>query len=168
LVRAVAADTRLPLTVIRPFSFSGKGDAGTRLFPSILHAAALAQPAELSSGEQIRDHCAVNDIARGVLLAIARHSPGSNRGDIFNLGSGRTEALRQVIEGVVEELGLDVSLAFGARSPAPFEPQFLAADISHAQQELGWRPEINFAHAVWELARESFPTLKLREPKKHL
>lgn len=167
LVRAVAAEDALPLTVIRPFSFSGPGDAGSRLFPSLLRAAERGQPLELSSGEQVRSHCAVQDVARGVLAAATKDDDAAAV-TCFNLGSDRTESLRHLIEEVIEELGLPVKLKFGARPATPFEPRFLAADISRAQTQLGWRPQINFAHAVWELARESFPGLKLLEPRQYL
>lgn len=168
LVRAVAGGSNMPLTVIRPFSFSGLGDRGTRLFPSLLRAAAEGRPLELSSGEQVRDHCAVADIARGVALAATHCPPQSGGADIFNLGSGRTETLRQLVEQVVAELALEVKLNFGARPSNPFEPQFLVADIARAQAQLNWQPQINFAYAIWELAQASFPALKLPQPRPQL
>ncbi len=168
LVRAVAAGKATPLTVLRPFSFSGIGDMGTRLFPSLLQAAAEGRALDLSAGEQVRDHCAVVDIARGVLLAATRKAAPTTTAEIFNLGSGRIESLRQLIEGVVAELNLQVKLNFGARPATQFEPRFLAADISRAQAQLGWKPQVNFAHTIWELAQASFPALKIRQPRQHL
>lgn len=168
LVRAVASGHAMPLTIIRPFSFSGMGDLGTRLFPSLLQAAAEGRPADLSSGEQVRDHCAVSDIARGVVLATTQATTFASNLDVFNLGSGRTESLRCLIERVVDELGLAVKLNFGARPANPFEPQFLVADTARARMQLNWQPQVNFAHAIWELAQASFPALKLREPQRHL
>jgi len=163
LLRAVAAGNAGPLTVIRPFSFSGVGDMGTRLFPSLLQAAAQGRPIDLSAGDQVRDHCAVSDIARGVVVAATQPVVRSQT-EIFNLGSGQAESLRQLIEHVVGELELKVKLNFGAQPASPFEPRYLVADISRAQARLGWKPRVNFAHAIWELAQASFPTLKLRQP----
>jgi UDP-glucose 4-epimerase len=168
LVRAVAVGQDTSLTLIRPFSFSGIGDTGTRLFPSLLQAAAEGRAFDLSAGEQVRDHCAVADIARGVLLAATKQTAPPPAAEIYNLGSGRIESLRQLVEGVVAELDLQVKLNFGARPATPFEPRFLAADISRAQGQLGWRPQVNFAYAIWELAQTSFPALKLRQPRQHL
>jgi hypothetical protein len=45
---------------------------------------------------------------------------------------------------------------------------YLVADIAAARRELNWAPRHNLAHAVWQLARESFPELKLRQPKEYL
>jgi nucleoside-diphosphate-sugar epimerase len=84
---------------------------------------------------------------------------------VFNVGSGQSQTLRDLIQRVVEELALPVSLSFGARPYGPFEPMHLVADISRARLELGWKPQHNLAHAVWQLARDSFPDLKLKQPQ---
>jgi len=164
LVRATAAEFQLPLTVVRPFSFSGTGDTGTRLFPSLLRAAATGEPFALSPGHQLRDHCAVSDIARGIVLAVAHRHQFPASAQVFNLGSGSLAPLKELVQRVVSELELQVELNFGARSYAPFEPRYLVADISRAAKLLGWRPTTNFSYAIWELARASFPQLKIKKP----
>jgi nucleoside-diphosphate-sugar epimerase len=168
LVRAVAAEFDVPLTVVRPFSFSGPGDAGTRLFPSLLRAAEQKTPFDLSPGDQVRDHCAVTDIAGGIVRAVIGHGQLVVEPQVFNLGSGNTIPLRKLVSSVVEELELEVTLNFGARAPAQYEPRFVAADISRARTLLQWQPQMNFAYAIWQLARESFPNLKLRQPRRQL
>jgi nucleoside-diphosphate-sugar epimerase len=167
LVRSAAAALGVPLTVLRPFSFSGPGDVGSRLFPSLLRAAESGQPLDLSPGDQVRDHCAVADIAHGVVLAAAGQA-SPEEAQVFNLGSGRTVPLRQLVEGLVGELGLKVTLNFGARARTPFEPKYLVADISRARQSLGWQPKTNFTYAIWQLAQESFPTLALKQPTRFI
>ena len=166
LVRAIAADSHVPLTIVRPFSFSGSGDKGSRLFPSLLRAAEQQRPLDLSPGDQIRDHSAVNDIAHGIALAIARRHELPPEAQVFNFGSGSTASLRNLIEGVVAELGLKVKLNFAACGHAPFEPKHLVANTTRAHSMLGWHRQINFAHAIWELAQESFPGLQLKQPRR--
>ncbi len=165
LMRAAAAEFGVPMIVLRPFSFSGTGDNSTRLFPSLLRAAAEKRPFNLSPGDQIRDHCAAGDVARGIKQALLLREELEADTQVFNLGSGSTAPLRTLVEDVADQIGLNVQLNFGARDYARFEPKYLAADISRAGALLNWRPRINFAHAIWELARESFPSLKLKKPK---
>jgi nucleoside-diphosphate-sugar epimerase len=165
LVRAVAAKEGVPLTIVRPFSFSGVGDVGSRLFPSLLRAAVRRRPLELSPGDQVRDHCAVQDIAQGIALAATRPLPAVSVPQVLNLGSGNTVCLKNLVEALVAELELQVDLQFGARNYAPAEPKFLVADISQARTALNWQPRINFAYAIWQLAQESFPDLKLKQPR---
>jgi nucleoside-diphosphate-sugar epimerase len=168
LMRAAAAEFGVPLVVLRPFSFSGVGDTSNRLFPSLLRAAAEKKPFDLSPGDQIRDHCAARDIARGIAQAVVRRQALGDGTQVFNLGSGSTISLKVLVCDVVEQIGLDVRLNFGARDYARFEPKCLAADISRAKELLHWRPSTNFAFAIWELARESFPELKTKQPRAHL
>lgn len=165
LIRSAAAEFGVPLTVFRPFSFTGPGDNSSRLFPALLRAAATKQPFTMTSGEQVRDHCAAMDIACGVEKQLQLPPTEGAPVRIFNLGSGDTKPLRRLVESVVAELGLEIELHFGGRQLTKFEPKHLAADISRAHRELGWQPRQNFAYAVWQLAQESFPTLKLRQPK---
>jgi nucleoside-diphosphate-sugar epimerase len=153
-----------PLTILRPFSFTGEGDVGSRLFPSLLRSASEKRAFEMSSGEQVRDHSHVNDIARGVIAAAlsdARHTEPQ----IFNLGSADTRKLRDVVTAVVDQLGLDIDLRLGARPNSPDEPMFLVADTRRARTELNWQPAESVVQAVWQLASTSFPSLKLREPR---
>jgi nucleoside-diphosphate-sugar epimerase len=165
LIRSAAVEFGLPLTVLRPFSFTGLGDDRSRLFPSLLRAAAAGQAFDLTPGRQVRDHVSARDVAWGILAAI-QHPPSADLPAIFNLGSGMSLPVRTLVEQVVAELGLRVRLHFGAKPAGPFEPEHLVADISRAERVLGWRPRHGLAHAVWELAKESFPDLSLREPGK--
>jgi UDP-glucose 4-epimerase len=164
LVRSAAVEFGLPLTILRPFSFTGLGDDRSRLFPSLLRAASAGQPLALTAGTQIRDHTSARDIARGILAA-AERSPASAAPRIYNLGSGSFVPVRDLVRGIADELGLQVELKFGAKSAGPHEPSCLVADAARAKEELGWQPKHRMSHAVWELAHESFPALKLAEPR---
>jgi len=168
IVRSAASEFGAPLTVLRPFSFTGNWDDRSRLFPALLRAARDGVPFELSAGEQIRDHCSAIDIASGILAAVCAQRPPKDKAHIYNLGSGATTPLRALIENIVGEIDLGIRLKFGARPYARYEPMYLVADIATARRELNWAPRHNLAHAVWRLARESFPELKLRRPKEYL
>jgi nucleoside-diphosphate-sugar epimerase len=168
LVRSAAAEFGVPLTVFRPFSFSGLGDSSSRLFPSLLRAAAENRPFNMSAGAQVRDHCAAADIAHAIALSVLQGPTAGQPAQIFNLGSGSLQPLRSLVEGVVEELGLEISLRFGARELIQFEPNHLVGDIARARARLQWQPQVNFPYAIWQLARESFPALKINEPRQCL
>ena len=65
---------------------------------------------------------------------------------------------------VTKQLAVPVDIQFGERSGLPDEPMFMVADTTRAQDELGWMAQENLACAVWQLAQNSFPALKLKEP----
>jgi nucleoside-diphosphate-sugar epimerase len=163
LLRAAAAEFKVPLTILRPFSFTGMGDDRNRLFPTLLRAAAQGRPCLLSPGDQVRDHCSAVDIARGILASV-RLPNLSDSVRIYNLGSGHRTPLRPLIEEIVGQISLNLELRFGARDYGRYEPAYFVADTGRAFSELDWTPRHNLAHAVWQLAQASFPDLDVREP----
>ncbi len=164
LIRAAAAEFKVPVTVLRPFSFTGIADDRERLFPGMLRAALENKPFDLAPGDQVRDYCAAQDIADGIVRAALSGIDPMMAPRVFNLGSGRSLTLKILIERIVAELGLKVELRFGARRYMPFEPRNMVADTSHVQNALGWQPRTNLAYAVWQLAQEHFPQLKVNQP----
>lgn len=164
LLRAGAERLKRHLTVIRPFSFTGLHDGGDRLFPSLLRSALAREPFSMSAGTQIRDFCAVQDVAEAVCLILEDGTlPGR---DVFNLGSGQSISLRAIVASVCRQLGLDVELRLGDLPFHPYEPMNLVADI-HLAQSIGWRPRTNLAYAVWELAQSQFPELRVTRPEQY-
>ena len=164
LVRSASVEFGLPLTVLRPFSFTGIGDDRSRLFPSILRAASSGVPIELTSGLQSRDHISARDVASAI-IATVRNVPAPDNPAVFNIGGGSSATVREMVEGVVAELGIPVKLRFGAKAEGRFEPSYLVADSSLAKKKLNWFPAQRLSHAVWELSRESFRDLNLSEPQ---
>jgi nucleoside-diphosphate-sugar epimerase len=167
LVRSAAVEFGLPLTVLRPFSFTGLGDDRNRLFPSILRAATSGRVMNLTAGHQVRDHISARDVARGIVAAI-KNIPKASEPNIFNLGGGSSIIIRELVEKIVTELNIPVELRFGAKCAGQFEPSHLVSDSSRAKQELGWVPIHRLAHAVWELSRDSFPKLSLSTPREFI
>jgi nucleoside-diphosphate-sugar epimerase len=162
MLQAAAAEFKRRLTILRPFAFTGFHDGGKRLFPLILDAAVEGRRQGLSAGTQIRDFCAVNDIAEAVLRVIERKQESLI--EKFNLGSGLSLPLRSLLERVCEELGLKVDLVFGEIQMHPYEPHYSVSNNARAKALLGWEPQTSLACAVWELAQDIAPTLKLKRP----
>ncbi len=162
MLQAAAAEFGRRLTILRPFAFTGVHDGGERLFPSILNAASKGTVMPMTAGAQIRDFCAVNDIARAIRLAIEQ--PQVNLIEKFNLGSGYAKPLHQLVQDVCSQLGIRVNFDFGAVRMHPHEPHHSVADITRARERLGWVPEVSLARAVWELAQDQYPQLHLKEP----
>ncbi len=165
MLQAAAAEFNRRLTILRPFAFTGIHDGGGRLFPLILEATAQRRKLNLTAGTQVRDFCAVNDIASAVIRVI--ESDEDSLIEKFNLGSGVEWPLRCVIEDVCRQLQLELDVSFGESRMHPFEPTYSVADISHVSEKLAWSPETNLAFAIWELARDIVPSLELKKPARY-
>ena len=166
-LHTTARQRGLRLTLVRPFSFTGEGDFGTRLFPSLLRSASEQTRFEMSAGDQVRDHSSVDDIAAGVIAAALAQAE-TQTAQAYNLGAGDTRTLRELVTSVIDQLGLNVDLEFGARPHAMGEPMFMVPDMTHTRETLGWQARENVAHAVWRLAQRSFPSLVTKEPARYL
>ncbi len=165
LLRAGAEKLNRHLTIVRPFSFTGLHDGGDRLFPTLLRCAQEGRPFVMSSGTQLRDFCAVQDVVDAIAMILEEGDQASR--DIFNVGSGRSVSLGRIVHSVVKQLGLEVEVQMGARPFHPLEPMSLVADISRTQS-LGWKPRTNLAYAVWQLARSAYGELAVTEPEQYL
>ena len=90
--------TRLPITVVRPFNYTGAGQSIQFLIPKIVNAFARREPSlELGNLDVHRDFSDVRDVvtAYAQLLEV---SPCST----FNICSERTHTLREIISMVSE------------------------------------------------------------------
>jgi nucleoside-diphosphate-sugar epimerase len=165
LLRAGADRLHRHLSVVRPFSFTGIHDGGARLFPSLLRKALAGEAFAMSAGTQMRDFCAVQDVAEAIRVILEQGTEPQR--NIFNVGSGRPIMLKEIVLDVVEQLGLEVDVRFGEKAFHPHEPMHLVADIGR-MQGMGWEPRTNLAYAVWQMAKIEFPDLQVREPVQFL
>ncbi|MAI49813.1 MAG: UDP-glucose 4-epimerase GalE [Rhodospirillaceae bacterium] len=91
-----------------------------------------------ADGTCVRDYVHVTDLANAHVRAVGRMLDGG-KSDIFNLGAGAGYSVREVIDAVGRVVGIPVDVIDDARRAG--DPARLVANISHAQQSLGWQPE---------------------------
>jgi nucleoside-diphosphate-sugar epimerase len=101
----------------RLFYLYGEGEDSRRLVPYIQRQLRAGQPAELTSGEQVRDYLDVRDA--GAMLA--RTALSRLQGAV-NICSGVPVTVRQLAETIADGLGRRDLLRFGARPDNLFDP----------------------------------------------
>lgn len=150
---------------LRYFNAAGaapEGDLGedhdpeSHLIPIILQVA-LGQRDEIvifgddyatSDGTCIRDYVHVQDLADAHLRALEKLQPGE--GIRLNLGTGRGQSVRQVVEACRRVTGHPIPERMGTRRPG--DPPELVADASRAAQVLGWEPQYRDIESIVETA----------------
>jgi nucleoside-diphosphate-sugar epimerase len=101
----------------RLFYLYGEGEDARRLVPYLRAKLAAGEPAELSSGRQVRDFLDVGEAGR----MIADAALGKVMGPV-NICSGRPITVRALAERIADEYGRRDLLRFGARSDNLTDP----------------------------------------------
>jgi UDP-glucuronate decarboxylase len=132
-----------PATCAHIFSTFGPGEPSHRLVPRLIRALVAGEPVAVSSGRQMRDFLAVEDVADALALVLDR--PPCGQIDICS-GTGRPLAdLFDALErATAARPGL---LRRGAAKLAPWQ-LFDALGSSEALEAAGWRPALMFEAAV--------------------
>ena len=135
--RAHGVDTR----IVRIFNTYGPrmraGDG--RVVPNfILQALAGQDLTVYGDGSQTRSFCYVDDLIRGILLAL-EHGDA----DPINLGNPRETTIAEFAEAVIRATGSGAGIA---QQPLPVDdPQVRQPDITRARELLGWEPTVDLA-----------------------
>jgi nucleoside-diphosphate-sugar epimerase len=141
----------------RVFLPYGPGDEPRRLVPSLLAALTAGTPIDVTDGTQVRDFVYVTDAADLLVrLLVMLEAKG-----VYNVGTGRGTAVREVIERVADHFHARELVRFGARPGGDDEPPSLIADMTKVERILGWRAPTSIESGLERLlpkARASAPT----------
>jgi UDP-glucose 4-epimerase len=100
-------------------------------------------------GLQTRDYVYAGDVARATLASLVRPD------GVFNVGTGRATSVVELYELCRKTAGSGAEARFEAERPGDLRHSLL--DVSRADRELGWRPEVPLEDGLrrtWEsLAR---------------
>jgi nucleoside-diphosphate-sugar epimerase len=110
----------------RLFYLFGEGEDVRRLVPYLRQKLEAGEPAELTSGHQIRDFLDVREAGK----AIAMTALGVERGAV-NICSGIPITVRNLAESIAREYGRTDLLKFGARLDNLIEPPCVVGVLSH-------------------------------------
>jgi nucleoside-diphosphate-sugar epimerase len=134
----------LPLVIVRPFNLYGPGQRCSFLIPSIVRQ--LVDPSvdvvRVQDLRPKRDYLYVDDAVNMLLATLRAGSEG-----VFNLGSGRSNSVAEVIELVSNAAGIRKPVV-SADVERPEEIMDVVADISRATAELGWRPSTSMPDGI--------------------
>jgi UDP-glucose 4-epimerase len=123
---------------LRLLATYGPGDVETRLIPTVIAGLLRGQTSELTAGDQSWDFVHVEDAAAAVYTAAVE----SRAHGLFNLASGESHPVREIVERLRDLIDPTLPLTFGALPYPIGQPMRLEADISRFQAATGWRPAV--------------------------
>lgn len=137
----------LPVTTIRPFNAYGIGQAENFLIASLISQA-------LDGGESIvvndltpkRDYVYLEDLLTALMATLKTE----NRYRVFNIGSGKSLSVKNVIDVIQNVVGIQKNIVCD-KVVRRNELMDVVADISMARKELGWHPEYSFQTGIEHL-----------------
>jgi dTDP-L-rhamnose 4-epimerase len=144
----------IPTTALRFFNVYGARQALSNPYTGVLaiFAARLLnrrRPLVFEDGEQRRDFVDVRDVARACRLALEAPDAG---GHAVNVGSGRSQSVREVGERLAEALGCPQLLPEITGRFRIGDVRHCFADLALARALLGYEPRIAFEDGVLALA----------------
>ncbi len=89
-------------------------------------------------GTCIRDYIHVSDLAEAHIFAV-QHLLGGGGSDVFNVGTGVGQSVKEVLAAVERVTGKKVPFTMGPRREG--DPPSLVADSTKLQTKLGWKPK---------------------------
>jgi UDP-glucose 4-epimerase len=150
LIRSFVVSFGIKATVLRYFQVYGPGQPTTGAYALVtgifLRQLAAGEPLTVEGdGSQTRDFIHVTDVARANVLALEHDSQGQP----INIGSGEMKSIKWLADFISPK---QVS-----RPARKVDLKATLADITRAQEMLGWRPKVDIrtgisemAHAAWQ------------------
>jgi len=101
------------------------------------------RPIVFGDGEHSRDFCYVDNVVQANLLALKAERLS---GEAVNIACGERTTLNQIIAVINELLGTRIEAEY--TDPRPGDVRHSLADLSAAQQVLGYEPQVMFAEGL--------------------
>jgi UDP-glucuronate 4-epimerase len=143
----------MDITVFRYFTVYGPaGRPDMSLFRFVQWISEGRPVIVYGDGQQSRDFTYVDDIARGTiagLRCLAQDGAAPGGYEVINLGSDEPVVLMDAIRAVEAAVGREAQLEHQPRHPADVLATW--ADITKAEQLLGWRPQTPFRDGIHNL-----------------
>ena len=153
LTLAVGRAYGIPATALRFFNVYGTRQALSNPYTGVaaIFSSRLLNgrpPVVFEDGRQSRDFVHVRDVAAAVLAAL---EPGAADFEPLNVAAGRGVSVAQVSATLAEALDVDIDPEVRNAYRAG-DIRHCFGDASRARELLGWRPEVDFADGMRELA----------------
>jgi GDP-4-dehydro-6-deoxy-D-mannose reductase len=124
------------VTIFRPFNVYGPGQPSDFLIPSIIRQVNNSEVVTVNDLDPKRDYVYVDDLVRAIVKVL----DSKQNCDIFNIGSGVSYSVKELI-GIIQEIkGTNLPI-ISAQHRRKDEVMDTIADISLVKEKLDWSPK---------------------------
>jgi nucleoside-diphosphate-sugar epimerase len=151
LTKALSKSFGMEHTWVRVFSLYGAGDSDAWVLNSLISSLLQGGQIPLTRGDQIWDYLHVSDAAKAIVL-LAENQKGVGP---VNLGSGKGESIRKLLQTVGELTVPGKELVFGGEPYRDDQVMHLEAEISYLKSLIDWIPLMDWIDGVRELVDDA-------------
>ena len=135
LLQMLSKIENFPSVIVRPFLVYGPYQSKNRLIPHVIQGCLNDSEFAVSSGEQLRDFCYIDDFIEGVLKVALLNNP---QAEVFNIASGNPVSVKFVIKTINEIIGKGNPIW---NSISDNNMNDLYADITKMNKTFNWYPQ---------------------------
>jgi GDP-4-dehydro-6-deoxy-D-mannose reductase len=143
----------LQVVRVRPFNHSGPGQSPNFLIPTLVQQVAkieagIVRPVlKLGNVDSVRDFSDVRDIVRAYALVMQ----AGESGEAYNVASGVGVAVHQLVEMLIDLVGVSVEIEVEPRRVRASDISYLVGDASKLKRAVGWRPEFGLRQTLVDM-----------------
>jgi len=145
LVQTYVRLHKVDAVILRLFTPYGPWEFGRRLISQTILSALQGQDVQISEGKQKRDFIYIEDVVNALVLAATKPIQS---GSVFNIGSGESISVREVVELTLQLMGHPVKVLAGVLPTRPDEIMQMSADVTLAGEQLGWKPQVSLEEGL--------------------
>ena len=135
--------------VLRPFNVYGPGQSEMFLVPSIISQVTRRSVISVKDLEPKRDYVYVRDVVDAIASAVN----GPAGFNVFNIGSGTSHSVGELIRTVQDVWQTDLGVV-SAEERRKDEIMNTVADIREAESQLGWIPRFTLRQGLEDMYRQ--------------
>jgi UDP-glucose 4-epimerase len=147
LCKGYSRDFDITVIVFRLFNVYGPGQKGSFLIPEILNKIKNGSTITLKDPRPKRDYIHVNDVVSAIIMAIGEYNIGF---DVFNLASGKSVAVDELVFSIVKLSGKKLKVEF-TNEFRKGEVLETVADLKKIISKLNWVPQTTLIEGITSL-----------------
>ena len=128
-----------PVTIFRVFQVYGPNQDVNRIIPYLIIGLKNNKSVQLTSGNQYRDFCYIDDILNAIFASIKNKK---SNGNIFNLGTGKRISIKELAKKIYKKIKKG-KLKLNEKKLHYGEYPIMIPNISKARKILKWMPKIS-------------------------
>jgi nucleoside-diphosphate-sugar epimerase len=146
--RFYADSYKVNMVIIRPFNLYGFGQSENFLIPEIILQVLKGAAIRVKDLEPKRDYIYITDFIEAIIKCIDSH-----RFEIFNIGSGSSYSVGEIIQMIHDICGTNLPVISSAEK-RPAEIMDTIADISKARELLQWIPTTSMKEGLTNIVKQ--------------